>query len=155
MHKNRGMDPEELEVLLDSSATPEEVEVVREAFTDAGLTAKVRPSYERKSTGELPWVVMVSVPLTAFLTAFAAAAGKDAYSGLKKLVRTVWDKRTTTSGPRGSFVIIDSESRIWVHLDPDIPADAYRSLAQLDLDSFQGLRVLKYDAKTKEWKELP
>jgi hypothetical protein len=155
MHKDNNMNLDELEILLDSSATPEEVGVVREAFTDAGLTAKVRPSYERRGTGDLPWVVMVSVPLTAFLTAFAAEAGKDAYKGLKRLVRTIWDKRTKTSGPSGSFTIIDIKSGIWVLLDPDIPDDAYSALSELDLDSLQGSGVLKYDKNQEGWVQLP
>jgi len=145
----------ELDVLLDSSAPAEDVSAVREAFNNAGLLVTVRPSYERKSIGDFPWIVMVSAPLTAFLTAFAAAAGKDAYEGLKKLVHSIWAKRTTTSGTSGSFIIIDSKSGIWVFLDPDIPDDAYSALTKLDLDSLQGLGVLKYDKDEKRWTELP
>ena len=155
MHKDNSMNLDELEVLLDSSATPEEVGVVKQAFTDVGLTAKVRPSYERRGIGDLPWIVMVSVPLTAFLTAFAAEAGKDVYKKLKRLVRTIWDKRTKTSGPSGSFIIRDVKSGIWVLLDPDIPDDAYSALSELDLESLQGSGVLRYDKNQKGWVQLP
>ena len=154
MHKDEGI-LEELEVLLDSSAPAEDVAAVREAFNDAGLTATVRPSCERKGIGDFPWIVMVSVPLTAFLTAFAAAAGKDAYGRLKKLVSTIWAKRTKTSGSSCNFTIVDSKSGVWVLLDSDIPSDAYSALAKLDLDSLQGPGVLKYDKDEKRWVQLP
>lgn len=144
-----------LEVLLDSSAPVEDVAAVREAFHDAGFVVTVRPSFKRKGIGDFPWVVMFAVPITAFLTAFATAAGKDAYQRLKKLVCSIWDKRTTTSGPSGSFTIIDSESGVWVLLDPDIPSDAYSTLAKLDLKALQGPGVLKYDKNEKQWAESP
>ena len=132
MHNDEGI-PEELEVLLDSSAPVEDVDTVRGAFNDAGLKVTVRPSFERKSITEgLPWVVLITIPITAFLSAFAAAAGRDAYKGLKKLVRTIWTKRAKTSGSSGSFTIIDSKSRVWLQLHPDIPSDAYIALAKFD-----------------------
>lgn len=155
IHKDEGMELGELEVSLDSSALAEDVAAVKEAFNDAGLMATVRPSFERKGIGDFPWIVMVSAPLTAFLTAFAAAAGKESYEGLKKLVRTIWAKRTKTSGPSGSFTIVDSKSGVWVLLDPDIPDDAYSALTKLDFDSLQGPGVLKYDKDEKRWVQLP
>jgi hypothetical protein len=148
------MDLGELEVLLDSSAPAEDVAAVREAFNDAGLMVTVRPSYERKGIGDFPWIVMVSAPLTAFLMAFAAAAGKESYEGLKKLVRSIWAKRTKTSGLSGSFTIVDSKSGVWVLLDPDIPDDAYSALAKLDMDSMKRPNVIKYDKDKKQWINL-
>lgn len=154
MYKEEGMGHEEFEVLLDSSASADEVTAVREVFNDAGLMVTVRPSYKRKGVGDFPWIVIISAPLTAFLTAFAAAAGKGFYKELKKLVHSIRSKRTKTSGTRGDFIIIDSESGIWILLNPDIPEDAYRALAELDLDAFLGSGVLKYDNDEKEWQEL-
>jgi len=145
----------ELEVSLDSSASAEDVAAVREAFNDAGLMATVRPSFERKGIGDFTWIVMFTAPLTAFLMTFAAAAGKDSYEGLKKLVRTIWAKRTETSGLAGSFTIIDSKSGVWVLLEPGITNDAYSALTKLDLDSLQGPGVLKYDKDDKRWIQLP
>ena len=150
IYKDKCMELGELEVLLDSSAPAEDVAAVREAFNDVGLAATIRPSLERKGIGDFPWIVMVTVPLTAFLTAFATAAGKDAYQRLKKLVGTIWAKRTKTSGPSGGFTIIDSESGSWISLDPDIPSDAYSALAKLNISSL-ALSFVKYDKDKKQW----
>jgi len=151
MHKDENTGLGELEVFLDSSAPAEDVAAVREAFNEAGLMATVRPSYKRKGIGDFPWVVMISVPLMAFLTGFANAAGKDAYDKLKKPVCAIWAKRTKNSGTSGSFTIVDTKSGVSVLLDPDIPGDAYDALAKLDIDSLRGTGVLKYDKDEKRW----
>ena len=155
MRKDESMYLGELEVILDDSASAADVAAVKEAFNDAGLMATVRPSFKRKGSGDFPWIVMASVPLTAFLTAFAAAAGKEAYKGLKKLVRSIWSTRTRTSGLSGSFIIVDRKSGVWVHLKPNIPDDAYSALAELDLESLRRSGVLVYDEDKKQWTELP
>jgi hypothetical protein len=156
MHKDESIYIGEIEILLESSAPAEDIAAVDGAFRNAGFVAKVSPVYERKAfTDELPWVVMATVPITAFLSAFAAAAGKDAYDTLKNLVCKIWVKRTKNSGSSGNFILIDSKSGIWVLLDPDIPSDAYSELAKLDINSLTNPNAIKYDKDKKKWISLP
>jgi len=141
----------ELEVLMDESASTEDVLAVEEAFRDAGLAVVVRPAIGRKGVGDFPWIVMFTVPLTAFLTAFAAEAGKEAYAGLKNLVRSIWSARTRRTGPPGSCIIVDERTGVWIHLKPDIPNEAYQALAEIDLESMEPPAVLVYDDNTRRW----
>lgn len=139
-----------MEVLLDVSASQEEVEDVRRAFSAAGVDAEVLAAYERKGIGEFPWIVMITAPTTMFFTAIAAAAGKDAYNAVKNLVQAVWAARTKGSGPRGNVILNDEQVGIWIALEPDLPAEAYEKLASLDLTRFK-TEPLKYDRERGEW----
>lgn len=155
MHRDKGMHLGEIEVLLEDSASTEDVVAVEEVFRDAGLAAVVKPAIGRKGVGDFPWVVMFTVPLTAFLTAFAAAAGKDAYAGLRNLVRSIWSTRTQATGPSGSCIIVDKGTRVWIHLKPGIPNKAYHALAEIDLESLEPPAALIYNDNTGQWIASP
>lgn len=143
-----------IEVLLDATASDGEVDEVRQAFAVAGVEADVRAAYERKGIGDFPWIVMITAPATAFLTAIAAAAGKDAYDAAKSLVGGVWAARRRGSGPRGDMILRDEQTDIWIFLEPDLPAEAYEKLVTLDLASFKTDRFgyLRYDRERGEWR---
>lgn len=143
-----------IEVILDATASDGEVKEVRQAFAAAGVEADVRPAYVRKGVGEFPWIVMITAAPAGFLTALGAAAGKDAYHAAKNLVKRVWAARIKASGPRGSMILRDKATGVWTFLEPDLPAEAYEKLADLDLARFETDRSgqLRYDHERGEWR---
>jgi hypothetical protein len=107
-------------------------------------------TYERKSIGDLPWTVMIMVPITAFFTGIRAAAGADAYKVLKRLVIDIWTASRGPDGYRGVTILRDRESGDYIILEPDLPDEAYATLAEADpSDTRDG--VLKYDRRRKHW----
>jgi hypothetical protein len=92
-------------VTLEVEASPEQVNDVEGLFRDAGVPATVNAGLFRASVGPLPWAVMLEVPLTAFFTALAAAAGTDAWQAMKHLVRDLYDvrRRSGAATARSNF----------------------------------------------------
>jgi len=140
-----------IEVILDVSASNEEVQGVQDAFAKAGVEVDVQAAYERKGIGEFPWIVLLSVPATAFFSAMAAAAGKDAYRALKGIIGAVWAVRKRCSGPRGDVILRDEDTGTWIMLEPDLPEEAYEKLAGLDPTRFRA-GSLRYDWELGEWR---
>lgn len=138
---------------MDDSASDEEVDAVREAFATAGIHADTSYRYGRKGVGEFPWIVLILAPATAFLSGLGAAAGKDAYDVLKRLLRDIWSIRKRLSGPQGHVSLRDTDTRIEVILEPDLPHEAYEKLLGLDLSSFKW-GPLRYDRELGEWTSL-
>lgn len=125
-------------VSMDVEASPAEVEAVTKLFRREGFDGPVSADVERRSLGELPFVVYVSAPVVAFLTAFAAEAGKDAYEALKHFVR---DIRSARGNKNGSIVVQDRESRLdstVLVLSGDLPDEAFDALKSLDLEAMKG-----------------
>ena len=75
----------ELDVHVEDTATPDEVAAVEAAFRLAGFEVEVQPDHGRRSLGDLPWIVDVTLaaPIAAFFVAMATEAGKDAYAAIK------------------------------------------------------------------------
>lgn len=83
-------------------------------------------------------MVYVSAPVMAFLTAFAGAAGKDAYGSLRDFLKALRAARRDRSG---SVVIRDVEGRddlTVLVLSSDLPEEAFSALAHLDLKANKG-----------------
>lgn len=129
-------------VSMDEEARPEEVEAVAAAFEEAGFDGPVSADIGRRSLGDLPFVIYVGAAPAAFLSAFAGAAGKDAYESLKKFVgRLVVARRER----RGSVVIEDRESHedsTVLVLPSDLPEEAFAALADLDLEAPKGAYLI-------------
>ncbi len=76
-----------IEVVLDKTAAPAEVQAVKQAFEDAGLLAEVSADLEHASATLPPWVIYVTVATASlFFSGFVPAAGADAWNGLRDLV---------------------------------------------------------------------
>ena len=85
-------------------------------------------------------------PITAFLGAFAAAAGKDAYEGLKAFLK---DLRKA----RGDRVVLvsDGKQRLGLVLKDDLPDEALRALFEVDFTELAGRGVTGWDEATQRW----
>lgn len=125
-------------IAMDKEASAAEVEAVAGLFKEAGFSGPVSADIERRGLGDFPFVIYASVPVTAFLTAFAGAAGKDAYDSLK---RFVGDIRAARRNRPGSIVVQDRENHddgTVLVLSAPMPDEAYEALADLDLEAERG-----------------
>jgi len=138
------------EVAIERSASADELADVRAAFADAGLNASVRASIEFKSAeSDAIASLLVIGPITAFLSAFAGAAGKDAYHALKTFVARAGRRRHR---PNTSLWLQDSTgTHIDVVVGPDLPDNAYRAIFELDFTSLPSGASVHYDEQIGKW----
>ena len=122
------------EVALEAVASDDEVAEVAAAFTDSGYPGGGRAWVEGRGAGAFQWILMISVPATAFLTALAAEAGKDAYKVLKRLVGRIHEARTAAGTAAGwttdSVAVVDEETSTWILVPPELPEEAWRALSR-------------------------
>jgi hypothetical protein len=138
-------------ISMDEEASPGEVEAVAAAFGEAGFDGPVSADIGRRSFGDLPFVVYVGAVPTAFLTAFAAEGGRDAYASLKRFVRDVSEARR---GREGTVVVQDREDRddsTVLVLSADLPDRAFAALEDLDLEALKGAYLVWDRDGDKGW----
>lgn len=142
---------------LKAVAGDDEVAEVAAAFTDAGIPVEVRAWIEGQGAGAFQWVLMITVPTTAFLTAMAAEAGKDAYKVLKRLVGRIHKARIAAGRTAGwttdSVAVIDEQTNTWVLLPPDLPEEAWRALSDVGMKELATDSVLRWDPDTGTWQD--
>ena len=103
------------EVLLEKTALPDDVAAVERVFAAAGFEVKAQPGMEWRSgdLGALSWFVMVVVgaPMSAFLGALGAEAGKDAYgAAVKPWLRELFAARRSPG--EGYVELMDSDGNV-------------------------------------------
>lgn len=131
------MQDRKLQVQIDKWASPEEVQAVEEAFRRAGLEVSVRASVIELSE-QLTWIVIASIPASAFLS----AAGADAWSATKRLPdrlrQLVRDLKDARGGDQEGTVELEDAGRPWLLLSSDLPEEAFRRLESIDQSVVQG-----------------
>ncbi|MGA4838948.1 hypothetical protein [Streptomyces sp. G45] len=111
-------------------------------------TARVRHAVGHRGAGDVPWLVLASLPLQAFLSGLGAEAVRDAYRSFKGAVGRV--TRRDGAAPR-PLVLRDDRSGLSVVLEPDLPPEAYEQLLALDLSGFRA-GPLHYDRHQGRWR---
>jgi len=141
-----------IEVALDKLATEAEIDAVRDAFEDAGLSAEVTADLEFRSAFP-PWVIDITV-LTAslFFGGFAAAAGADAWKGLRGLVMKLFRAREPALGSTGSISVTVTEVHEVIRFSQDLPDLAFRSLVQIEIVQTESGQ-LQWDPRTRTWRD--
>ncbi|GAA2082210.1 hypothetical protein GCM10009801_41780 [Streptomyces albiaxialis] len=127
-----------------------------ETLAGYGLALRTRRVLAHRGPSELQWAVLIALPLHGFLTGLGTEAVKDAYAGLKGLVRRVL--RSGAAAAEGEpalesrpLVLQDAASGLRVVLEADLPSEAYEQLVGLDLTRFrQG--PLHYDRARGRWR---
>ncbi|GGO39163.1 hypothetical protein [Streptomyces lasiicapitis] len=141
--------PLRAELLLDEEAPDALGQDLVAALDGLGVrTARVRRAVGHRGAADLPWLMLASLPLQAFLSGLGAEAVRDAYVSFKGVVR-----RGTGSGsgvPR-PLVLQDDRSGLSVVLEPELPAEAYEQLLSLDLTEFR-VGPLHYDRQLGRWR---
>jgi hypothetical protein len=144
-------------VLMESGAPPHEVHAVRDVLYDAGLDLPVDASLVRRSLGDLPWYLLLVVPLAKFGWTFTGKVaerlgertGDAIANSLSMIVRRLWQSR---SGPEGRMELEDSLTKTRIMLTEDLPDEAYAALRQIDLTEpeLEG-NVLVFDPIMAKW----
>jgi len=73
---------QQVPVLVDTFSSPEEIKAIRSVLEDIGFEGVIERSVPPQ--GEAPWLVLIGMPVGAFLSGFFAAAGKDAWERFKQ-----------------------------------------------------------------------
>lgn len=136
------------EASVDVNVDPDELAEVEAALRAIGFDGPVTPSIAFRSLGTLPWVLMFSLPVTAFLTSFFGAVGNDAWKAFKNFVTRVQRARPNR---QGSIEFRSHNSSPSLTIPEGLPDEAYRALFDLDFDAFEGSAVIYWDAERSEW----
>ncbi|MET9544586.1 MULTISPECIES: hypothetical protein [unclassified Streptomyces] len=146
--------PPRAELLLDHEV-PEDLGRELVAALD-GLGAppvRVRRALAHRGAADIPWIVLASLPLQAFLSGLGAEAVKDAYTAFKGVVRRTARPGSPTGGGARPLVLQDPVGGVSVVLEPDLPAEAYELLVGLDLTEFT-VGPLHYDRAQGRWRSV-
>jgi hypothetical protein len=150
-----------IDVVVESGVAENDAAHLRDAFREAGLDANVSDGYIRLSAGDLPPVTFVVEPVKVVLTAIAAgaaaAAGKDVYELLKRVVRAslLRPTRSPTRLPGSALLFQDRTSGFEIFFDGDEPDEAFVELFALDLDEeFAGAGVIAWNRNSQTWEPV-
>lgn len=123
---------------------------IRAVFARHGIPVRVDvagaiPDFDQLLSIDVPSLVIAG-PVAAFLSAFAAAAGKDAYARVKAFLK---DIRKT----RGDRVVMvsDGTERFGIVLTDDLPDEALVALFEVDLREFAGRGTTGWDREARRW----
>ncbi len=142
----------QVQVSLEYAARDDEVAAVAAVFAEAGVDANVRVDPMLKGAGgDFPWMVIISVPATAFLTTFAAEAGKDAYKELKKLIKRLYDARKTAQFRTGYLTFGGDKTSTSFNLPPELPDEAWQQLPEITSTELRS-GVLRWDREMGQWR---
>lgn len=141
-----------LQVIVESESTEAERAAVTDVFEVTGIAADVQGAYIRESAGDvLPWLIQIETTvkhLSGLVAAGAAGAvGADGWTGVKDLVRHLYEAR---KGKDGGVTLRDPETKTEIPLPPDLPDEAYRCLAEIEHPRAQQSGHLRWDSG-REW----
>ncbi|MWA14322.1 hypothetical protein [Streptomyces sp. BA2] len=144
------------ELLLDRDASDDLRRDLVSALEGLGVhTARVRRAVDHRGAADIPWIMLASLPLQAFLSGLGAEAVKDSYAALKDVVRRSShsaDPADPSSGPAPRpLVLQDRRTGLRVVLEPGLPGEAYEQLLGLDLARFSE-GPLHYDREQGRWR---
>ena len=143
--------PMEADVLIDAEVPADQERLLEEALAGLGVTARTRVVPPRRGVTELSWLVLVSLPLQAFLSNVGGRLADDAYRALRAVVRRLAHRDRPTPGAQRPMVLRDVATGLQVVLEPDLPDGAYRQLVALDLSQFQ-FGPVHYDRHRSRWR---
>lgn len=146
-------------LLIERGASALEVDRVAQEFSRIGFPVDVEAGFEVKSVPVEPFAGhLLEASALAFVTAFSALAGRDAYRGARRaagLAMAVFLRRLsgTREVPRrqpiGLWVRSTNRSPD-LHLLADLPDEAYVQLFEIDFEVVDGTSV-GWDPETRRW----
>ncbi|MFG2498048.1 hypothetical protein ACGFSB_07480 [Streptomyces sp. NPDC048441] len=145
------------ELLIDRDASDDLRRELVSALEGLGVhTARVRRTVDHRGAADLPWIMLASLPLQAFLSGLGAEAVKDSYAAFKDVVRrssrAADPADPATPAPR-PLVLQDRRTGLRVVLEPGLPGEAYEQLLGLDLARFSE-GPLHYDRELGRWRSV-
>jgi hypothetical protein len=145
------MDDSVLEVHMDISASEGEIQAVRQAFKEAGLSAQVEAQVEFRSAGPSPGVIEVAVATAGiFFGGFVGAAGADAWKGLRDLIAKLYHAREPAR--KGSIAIRVKEVRERIIFKDGLPDAAFREIEEMEIRHTNSGQI-QWDDPNGEWRD--
>lgn len=144
------------DLIIDPQVTREHEQPLVDVLTDLGFTSSIRELPPRRVVEPLTWLVLIALPLQAFLNALGSKAAEGAYHGLKEAIRNLRRRSVTppevapSEQPR-PVLLQDPATSLRIILEHDLPSDAYQQLAALDLTGYR-LGPLHYDHAQGRWR---
>lgn len=139
------------ELLLDNGITDELEKELIETLRRSSVDATVRRQLSHRSGTELGWLVLLALPLQAFLSGIGAEVVKDVYAAVKHGVGRVVGRSASTPAEPNLLVLQDIETGVKIVIEGDLPAEAVRQLATLDLSAYR-LGPLHFDKHRGVWR---
>ncbi|MGB8944920.1 MAG: hypothetical protein WCD21_32510 [Streptomyces sp.] len=144
------------DLVVDHRITREQEQLLTDALTALGFAPSTRVLQPRRVVDPLPWLILISLPLHAFLTTVGNKAAEAAYHRLQKAVRNLRASSATATAatppdPSRPVVLQDPATGFRIVLDPDLTSGAYQQLLSLDLTRYR-LGPLHYDHTRSRWR---
>jgi hypothetical protein len=136
------------DVFVDREVPAEAERDLVAALATAGVTANAKVVPARRGPEQLQWLMLIAVPLQAFLTSVGEAAAADAWAGVKGALRRLAGRQAPER--TRPVVLQDPGTGLQIVLSPDLSEEGYRRLTQLDLTTFTRGPV-RYDADAGRW----
>ena len=118
------------------------------ALEAAGVNARLRVQPTRRGAEQLHWLILVAVPLQAFLTSVGERAATDAWAGVRAALRRIAGRPGPGAGR--PLVLQDPDTGLQIVLPPDLGDEGYRRLTELDVSRFRRGPV-RYDTDKGRW----
>lgn len=139
-----------VDVTLESSASPAEVEAVSAAFERAQFEATVTAGYEVRSAEIVVVVALVVLPAGCYLRGFFGRLGElhaeEFNDIIRDLVRNLGRGRTTP-------LVQSTSEPLEVLLQEDLPDEALRQLRDGEFPETAESGQLKFDRGTGRWRD--
>lgn len=169
---------QQVQVYVSTSATPSEIEGIRLAFSEVQTEASIEAIIPPQGF-EIPWLIVVDLPVKDFLVAVAGGAG---WAGIEAFFRKLkaaqeprrrfWQRKRQ---PRQGQLLVRPPVEIPDDIEPDhrpavlmgwigprasetelaipadLPAEGFRALFELDLDEHPNHYVY-WDPESGEWR---
>lgn len=139
------------DVLVGSEVAAEHQVEIADAFRAVGVSVRTRMVPTRRGVGDLPWLVLATLPLQTFLTGLGVIMAEDVTRRMKHLVGRILRARRTHPSATRLLVLQDAATGLQVVLEPELPAEAYQALLALDLSQFRH-GPLHYDRRLARWR---
>jgi hypothetical protein len=140
------------DILVDGPLSAEREALIGQALATLGASGQVRVLPPRRGATELQWLILVTLPLQAFLGSVGGKFGEDAYRGFQNIIRKLLrTDHAAPAGPSRPIVLKDAASGLQIVLDTDLPAEGYQQLLTLNLSQFRSGPV-HYDRAGRRWR---
>ena len=139
-----------IDILLDSNASPSEVAAVEAIVREEGLHGSIEAGWSSRGLEQDPWVIFLLFPIGIFVKGFLTDAGKDAYQGIRRLTSRLFGARRNSNG---CVEVWDDHTSTHIILTSNLPEEAYTQLAQIGLEQLRG-GYWTWDSDSKEWTRL-
>lgn len=138
-------------VHVTADVPPEDVDQLLDDLRAIGLNPTPQLVPTRRGVGDLPWLVLLALPMKLFFETLMQELAGDAYSRLKAIVGRVLSRHREPEDGRRVLVLEDTTTGLRVMLKPDLPPEGYQRLFRTDLSAF-ARGPLHYDRRRQQWR---